>query len=201
VHLLAGGKNTDPFRPSSWQNGTFPKVGYWRTTRRFQEDMQRLVTQLQLYKPQQVIVIGDMFHSSDNKEHELFLKWRNDFSQLAIRLVKGNHDVLKSNWYKTAGITIDNCEHTVNNFVFVHDFKECTMPGAGYIFSGHIHPGISISGLGNQSLHFPCFYFGAKYAVLPAFAGLREPIRLNQNGANLFMPCYRLTAQGENWVA
>ena len=44
------------------------------------------------------------------------------------------------------------------------------LKATGYIFSGHIHPGIRISGIGNQSLHFPCFYFGAKYAVLPAFS-------------------------------
>ena len=39
-----------------------------------------------------------------------------------------------------------------------------------YFFSGHIHPGIRIDGAGRQSLYFPCFYFGKKYAVLPAFS-------------------------------
>ncbi|MEO5893386.1 MAG: ligase-associated DNA damage response endonuclease PdeM [Ferruginibacter sp.] len=152
------------------KTGHFRKAGIAVPQAIFKEDMQRLVTQIQLYKPQQVIVIGDMFHSHDNKEHDFFLKWRNDFSQLTIHLVKGNHDILKANWYETAGIKIDTCELTVSNFVFVHDFNDCTIPEKGYIFSGHIHPGISIRGLGNQSLHFPCFYFGENYAVLPAFS-------------------------------
>jgi uncharacterized protein len=39
-----------------------------------------------------------------------------------------------------------------------------------YIFSGHIHPGVRISGAGKQSLYFPCFYFTPSFCVLPAFS-------------------------------
>lgn len=152
------------------KTGHFRKSGIAVPQAIFKEDMQRLVTQIQLYKPRQLIVIGDMFHSHDNMEHDFFLKWRKDFEQLSILLVKGNHDILKENWYREAGITIVNCEHRIGDFVFVHDFTDCTIPAGGYIFSGHIHPGISIRGLGKQSLRFACFYFGAQYAVLPAFS-------------------------------
>ena len=44
------------------------------------------------------------------------------------------------------------------------------MPVNGYIFSGHIHPSITVRGLGKQALKFPCFYFGKQYGVLPAFS-------------------------------
>lgn len=152
------------------KTGHFRKSGIAVPQGIFKEDMQRLVTMLQLYKPEQVIVIGDMFHSADNKEHDFFLKWRNDFSQLNIELVKGNHDILKESWYQEACININHCEMVLGDFVFVHDFLDCTAPAGRYIFSGHIHPGISIRGLGRQSLHFPCFYFGDAYAVLPAFS-------------------------------
>ncbi len=152
------------------KTGHFRKSGIAVPQAIFKEDMQRLVTQLQLYKPEQVIVIGDMFHSCDNKEHDFFIKWRKDFEQLSIQLVKGNHDILKEKWYAAAGITIHNCELKIGGFVFVHDFADCTVSGNGYIFSGHIHPGITIRGLANQSLRFPCFYFGGQYAVLPAFS-------------------------------
>lgn len=152
------------------KTGHFRKAGIAMPQSVFKEDMQRLVTQIQIFKPELVVIIGDMFHSSDNKEHDFFLKWRNDFPQLTIHLVKGNHDILKAGWYEAAGITVNNCELNIGNFVFVHDFTDCTAPDNGYIFSGHIHPGICIKGLGKQSLHFPCFYFGRQYAVLPAFS-------------------------------
>ncbi|MGB8193324.1 MAG: hypothetical protein WCF67_15445, partial [Chitinophagaceae bacterium] len=55
-------------------------------------------------------------------------------------------------------------------FTFVHDLEACEKEEHEYIFSGHIHPGICISGAGRQSLRLPCFYFTKKYAVLPAFS-------------------------------
>ncbi len=152
------------------KTGHFRKSGIAIPQAVFKEDMQRLVTQLQIFKPRQVIIIGDMFHSHDNKEHEFFLKWRQDFADIPIHLVKGNHDILKEAWYAKAGITINKCELAIGAFMFVHDFNDCAIPDKGYIFSGHIHPGVTVRGAGRQSLHFPCFYFGKEYAVLPAFS-------------------------------
>lgn len=152
------------------KTGHFRKAGIAVPQAIFKEDMQRLVTQLQYFKPEHVIVIGDMFHSHGNKEHDLFIKWRKDFSQLTIHLVKGNHDILHEKWYASADITLSTCEVKIDLFSFVHDFTDCEINENGYIFSGHIHPGISIHGRGKQSLRFPCFYFGNNYAVLPAFS-------------------------------
>ena len=151
------------------KTGHFRKSGIAIPQAVFKEDMQRLVTQIQIFKPQQLIIIGDMFHSDANKEHDFFLKWRDDFSGLPIHLVKGNHDILKKEWYTIANITMHTCEYVIENFVFVHDVVDCTIPERDYIFSGHIHPAITISGVGKQALRFPCFYFGKQYAVLPAF--------------------------------
>ena len=152
------------------KSGHFRKSGIAIPQAVFKEDMQRLVTLLQIFNPAQVVIIGDMFHSEGNKEHDFFLKWRQDFPALPIHLVKGNHDILKEGWYSLADITIHKCEMAIGDFVFVHDIEDCAMPGNGYIFSGHIHPSITVRGLGKQALKFPCFYFGKQYAVLPAFS-------------------------------
>ncbi|MES2430470.1 MAG: ligase-associated DNA damage response endonuclease PdeM [Bacteroidota bacterium] len=152
------------------KTGHFRKAGIPVPQNIFKEDMQRLLSQVQYFKPSQLIIIGDMFHSDANKEHDFFLKWRNDLQHLPIHLIKGNHDILKQTWYKEAGITIHNCQLDINDFTFVHDIDDCELSSDGYIFSGHIHPGVTIKGLGKQSLHFPCFYFGKEYAVLPAFS-------------------------------
>jgi metallophosphoesterase superfamily enzyme len=39
----------------------------------------------------------------------------------------------------------------------------------GYVLSGHIHPGVWLHGAGRQFERFPCFWFSAQTAVLPAF--------------------------------
>lgn len=152
------------------KTGHFRKAGIAVPQGVFREDMQRLFALIQHYRPQQVIVIGDMFHSHSNKEHDLFEKWRNDLAALPFNLVRGNHDILKKEWYETAGIHVIDEQLTIGNFVFTHDIEDCSPCHDKYTFSGHIHPGVGISGLSRQSLHFPCFYFTEQYAVLPAFS-------------------------------
>ena len=151
------------------KTGHFRKSGIAVPQNIFKEDMQRFLSLLQSFKPENVIVIGDMFHSHDNKEHALFVKWRNDFEQLNIQLVMGNHDILHTDWYSNAGIQLINGSHAVNNFSFVHDIEEAEKENENYFFSGHIHPSISIHSGARQSVHLPCFYFTKQYAVLPAF--------------------------------
>jgi DNA ligase-associated metallophosphoesterase len=154
------------------KSGHFRKSGIAVPQNVFKEDIQRFVALLQTFKPENVLVIGDMFHSRDNKEHALFVKWRKDFEQLNIQLVKGNHDILQKDWYSNAGINIIDARMDKGSFSFVHDITEIAMgeeDDARYFFSGHIHPGFSIMGMGKQALRFPCFYFARQYAVLPAF--------------------------------
>lgn len=86
-----------------------------------------------------------------------------------IDLVKGNHDILKDAWYKDAAITIHKHLLKIGNFTFVHDINDCSEEDDTYCFSGHIHPGVKIRGVGRQALQLACFYFGKKHAVLPAF--------------------------------
>jgi uncharacterized protein len=152
------------------KTGHFRKNGIAIPQSIFKADMQCLVTQLQFFSPTKIIIIGDMFHSYDNKEHDFFLKWRNDFSVIQFHLVKGNHDVLSDEWYAKANIVLHPAELQIGNFIFTHDINEVTLQPNQYGFSGHIHPGISISGIAKQSLRFACFYFGKNYAVLPAFS-------------------------------
>jgi metallophosphoesterase superfamily enzyme len=115
--------------------------------------------------------VGDLFHSTENKELELFLKWRKDFSQIKFILVRGNHDILHEAWYTTAEIEVVEGFYQVQDFVFVHDPADSVEYNKnGFIFSGHIHPGILIKGIAKQSLRFPCFYFSENNCILPAFS-------------------------------
>jgi DNA ligase-associated metallophosphoesterase len=154
------------------KTGHFRKSGIAVPQNVYKEDLQCLVAQLQYFQPKQLIVVGDMFHSRENKELELFRKWRHDFSGLHIHLVKGNHDILHDTWYKQLGIHITQDELQINGFSFRHDLETQTEQPANksYLFSGHIHPGVRIRGAAKQSLSFPCFYFASDFCVLPAFS-------------------------------
>jgi DNA ligase-associated metallophosphoesterase len=164
------------------KTGHFRKSGVAVPASVYKEDLQRLIVQIQYFQPRELIIVGDMFHSRANKEMDLFLKWRLDLPEIPIRLIRGNHDILEDKWYEEADIEISPQTLSRRQFHFIHDITDhlvgkegFPVPGAGagagsYFFSGHVHPGIRIQGAGRQSLCFPCFYFGKKYAVLPAFS-------------------------------
>lgn len=153
------------------KSGHFRKAGIGIPQTVFKEDLQRLIAQVQFFKPERLIVVGDFSHSNMNNELKLFEKWRKDLSQLPIHLVKGNHDILGNDWYTSHDITMHHEQLHTAPFTFMHELPAdaANFPEDDYVFTGHVHPGIRIGGLGRQSLHFPCFYFAGKHAVLPAF--------------------------------
>ncbi|MGH2552300.1 MAG: ligase-associated DNA damage response endonuclease PdeM [Chitinophagaceae bacterium] len=136
-------------------------------------DLQRLITQIFFFKANRVIIVGDFTHSHANKELELFKKWRNDFHLIRFDLVKGNHDILEDHWYHETKIKIHKKELVIDDFCFRHETKTSDLfehTKASFIFSGHVHPGIKISGQGRQALMLPCFYFSPGHCILPAFS-------------------------------
>jgi DNA ligase-associated metallophosphoesterase len=112
--------------------------------------------------------VGDFFHTHNNSELDWFKKWRADLATIKIILVKGNHDILKKDWYVQANIEVVDNELLLYPFLFIHE--QCEDRPGTYTFCGHLHPGIVLDGLAKQSLRFPCFYFTNTHAVLPAFS-------------------------------
>jgi uncharacterized protein len=155
------------------KTGHFRKSGIGVPQNLFKEDLQRLFAQVQFFKPTQLLIVGDLFHSHANKEMDMFLKWRNDLPHLQLRLIRGNHDILARKFYAAANIEVTKQKLSVKNFCFTHDINETCEEEYGntnFTFSGHVHPGIYMNGMGKQSLRFPCFYFTKEYAILPAFS-------------------------------
>jgi uncharacterized protein len=154
------------------KTGHFRKAGIAIPQAVFKEDLQRLVQQLQYFQPTQLIIVGDLFHSNANKELQLFRKWRDDLGALSIQLIKGNHDILSERWYSSMNISTHPETFKINRFCFQHDMGKCQTDDSetDYLFSGHIHPGIQIYGVGKQVLKFPCFYFTDEFCILPAFS-------------------------------
>lgn len=154
------------------KTGHFRKSGIPVPQNLYKEDLQRLFSQVQYFNARQLVVVGDMVHSRANLELELFSKWRKDLGHLSIQLVRGNHDILPLKWYRENEIYLHEESLVIDDFCFQHDPAACGNNGelASYSFSGHIHPGIVISGMGKQSLRFPCFYFSENTCILPAFS-------------------------------
>jgi DNA ligase-associated metallophosphoesterase len=138
----------------------------------FKEDMHRLLHCMHLFNPKQLIIVGDLLHKKNNAEVSQFLKWKSAFLDVSFHLIKGNHDVLPSNWYTSAGITLHTRSLYKAPFLFMHDKTDISPEefNNSYVISGHIHPGVRLKITGKQHIKLPCFYFGKEYAVIPAFS-------------------------------
>ena len=134
-----------------------------------QNDLQRLGFLVDKYQPETLLVNGDMFHHGLNSEIQEFASWRRKYQELNLLLVKGNHDRLKAADYASMRIEFyQNCYQS-GPFSFIHNAEKCAGTER-YPIAGHIHPGITITGKAKQRLRLPCFYFGEKYALMPAFS-------------------------------
>ena len=133
-----------------------------------QTDLQRLGLLIEGYKPEKLVITGDMFHHNMNSDVEVFKEWRGRFTELTVQLIKGNHDRLKNSELENLGIEVYQHAMLSGPFRFIHDKPKIT--DGYYNISGHIHPGILINGRAKQTLKFPCFYFSDTCAVLPAFS-------------------------------
>lgn len=134
------------------------------------EDLQQLDFLLHLYKPQRLLILGDLFHSEYNQEWEYFGALRKRHANVIFQLVRGNHDILKEHHYSTYDIDLHEKYLKENDFIFSHD--AVSVKEKQFIITGHIHPGFVLQGKGRQRITLPCFYKKKNTLIMPAFGWL-----------------------------
>jgi DNA ligase-associated metallophosphoesterase len=150
------------------------------------EDMRRLDHLMKAHQPKEVILLGDLFHSSYNREWHLFEAFLQSFSAVKFILVKGNHDILKAHRYELSNFEV--IHHWEDEwFVYSHEPME---HNGKFVLSGHIHPGVTLSGKGKQHLSLPCFHRSENQLVLPAFGKLTGLYILDQKDADQYYLVY-----------
>ncbi len=141
-------------------------------------DLGRLELLISHLPVQEVIILGDLFHSDVKEEIEGLKSLMNIYSHLKWTLVIGNHDILNQERYTNMGFKVQYRVHKPP-FILQHEL-EIDFPQEGYQIVGHIHPGISIKGKAKQQLTLPCFYFAKQYAYLPAFGNFTGCVPLKR---------------------
>ncbi len=145
----------------------FRKWGIAVPSKANDRNLELLMEVVGLTNPKRIICLGDLFHSHYNAEWEIFGELVKHFAAISFELVMGNHDIMSERQYERKGIRIYD-ELLLGPFLFTHHPLD-EVPGNVYNMAGHIHPGVSLTGKGRQSITLPCFYFGEKQAYLPAF--------------------------------
>jgi DNA ligase-associated metallophosphoesterase len=150
--------------------GHFRKAGIPVSAHVHRQDLQVLQNILQQWQVEEVIFLGDLFHSSLNSEWGLLESWMELQPEVQFTLIKGNHDILPETVYRHSKLRILEDKTVISPFLLTHHPPEagCT-DGPYYRLCGHVHPAIQLHGPGKQALTLPCFYFGLHCAILPAF--------------------------------
>lgn len=130
----------------------------------------RMINLLLHFKPERVLLLGDLFHSTYNQVCDDFIQLIKQFSSISFELVLGNHDILGHQFYTNNSLLIHNPTLKLGPFIFSHHpLEDWEIPNTYYNIAGHIHPSVRLRGNARQQLRFPCFYFGKKQGIFPAF--------------------------------
>lgn len=138
-------------------------------------DYFRIKSLISKFRPDRVLILGDLFHSDLNLEWNHFNEWIREIKELKFILVKGNHDILPEELYSLANLEVYESHLLMPPFTFSH---QAVQPEKTYTLSGHIHPAVRIHGPAKQSLTLPCYYFTDSHGILPAFGNFTGLARI-----------------------
>lgn len=131
-------------------------------------DIDRLHYLVDKYRPETVLLLGDLFHSEYNNEWLWFKSFLRTYPKVQFVLLEGNHDILPRGTYVIPNLLkIGILEE--QHVVFSH--HPLTAP-AKLNICGHVHPGVRITGKARQSVTLPCFAMNETHLLLPAFGDL-----------------------------
>jgi DNA ligase-associated metallophosphoesterase len=128
----------------------------------------KMVEAIEWSDPEEIIFLGDLSHSRENSEWQEFTDFLDQYPHIRKTLIKGNHDILQASAYAKANIHVVE-ELVIERTLWKHDFQDSDLLGDLYPITGHIHPAVLLTGQARQSMRLPCFYFGEKNGILPAF--------------------------------
>ncbi len=140
--------------------------------------LDRLSTALMDTRATTLIVLGDLWHARAGRTCEALdalHQWRTFHRRIDVKLVLGNHD-------RRAGSLPENLEiPEMEEGGLVGPFSLCHHPceADGYVLAGHVHPAVNLEGKGRQSMTLPCFWFGPRCGLLPAFGEFTGSARIS----------------------
>lgn len=133
------------------------------------DDLHRLDWALSRTGAKRLVILGDFFHAKTGRSEATLLgltAWRERQAALEIILVPGNHDRHAGTPPDIWRIECVTDPWILEPFACVHEPRE--LPGQ-FVLAGHVHPSFGLRDRIGSGVRGPCFHFGRRVAVLPAF--------------------------------
>jgi DNA ligase-associated metallophosphoesterase len=148
------------------------------------DNLERLDAALARTRASRIAFLGDFLHAQRGRAPgtlEALAAWRARHPRLALVLVRGNHDARAGDPPASLAINVVSEPCALGPFALRHDPRE--VAGA-YALAGHVHPSYTWRGRANEPVRLPCFWFGPRWGILPAFgdfAGSAPIVRAPQD--------------------
>ncbi len=134
-----------------------------------QEALVRLDAALARERVRRIVFLGDFLHARAARAPATLAAlraWRERHAEVTLTLVRGNHD--RHAGAPPAQLGIDSLGEPSVFAPFALCHEPCERI-EGFVLAGHLHPAIVLRGRGRARLRAPCFVFGERFGVLPAF--------------------------------
>jgi DNA ligase-associated metallophosphoesterase len=144
----------------------FRKNGIAIANHVMKNDLERLSVLLAYFEVEKFIVVGDLLHAGNNSDVDEFCRWRNQYPDLKLYLVEGNHDRITKSLEAKLCLDYKSEVLEIEPIVFVHDFEK---KNPKFQITGHIHPGTVLHSA-VKKIRLPCFVLTLNQLLLPAFS-------------------------------
>lgn len=147
-------------------------------------DLERVNRLIRHWSANRLIVLGDFFHGPEGLTpgtRDRIRRWRSRLPEIVLTVVGGNHDRRCRSVFKALGLPelVDVLD--MGPFRLLHETGEAD---GRYVLAGHLHPGLRVSLSPGDRRAFPCFVFGRRRAVLPAFGSFTGLGSFQPSGAD-----------------
>jgi len=133
------------------------------------QTLQRLSEAVALSGARRIVFLGDLLHSAQGRVPatlQALARWREAHAGLELLLVRGNHDGRAGDPPAALGVQAVDEPLQIGRLALCH---HPDTPAAAYVLAGHVHPCVVLGGRAHQRLRLPCFHFGPRIGLLPAF--------------------------------
>jgi uncharacterized protein len=144
------------------------------------ESLTRLDALIDAHRPESIVFLGDLLHARESHADETLRAlraWREKHRALELVLVEGNHDKHAGQLPASFEIELVKEPYKKGPWALCHHPQQVT---DAYALAGHEHPVYRLK-TSTDSVRLPCFRFGPRAGVLPAFGAFTGGYEVNGN--------------------
>lgn len=149
-------------------------------------DLQRLESLIQAHHPHRLLILGDLIHAPESAGTlQTFLKWRQQYPDLTVSTVLGNHDRHLPPEVLGKAVDVHDSPFQEAGLELMHEAGDSpTVP----TLAGHLHPLVRLTDFDGSGIYLPCFVVRERLMILPAFSRFTGGCRVDfQPGTSCYV--------------